>query len=111
MTDYVKVNTVSIFRQTYVIPLDSLQEENTDVELTHKLAEEWANDAVTCENVEEFSQKWMGENIITTDILSEEEILKQFDKDNPELITEWDDQRKLSFINSWKVKTIEKPNG
>lgn len=104
MTKYVKVECVSMFRQTYMIPMEGLQETNPEVKLTDNLALEWAQDCVTTEEVEEFSQKWLGENIVDVDILSAEEVIKRFDRDNPELKTEWDKERKLKFINSWKVK-------
>lgn len=87
-----------------MIPMEGLQETNPEVKLTDNLALEWAQDCVTTEEVEEFSQKWLGENIVDVDILSAEEVIKRFDRDNPELKTEWDKERKLKFINSWKVK-------
>ena len=46
MTEYVKVNTVSIFRQTYVIPVEELQKENTEIDILQDPAKqiEWAED-------------------------------------------------------------------
>jgi hypothetical protein len=103
MKKYVKVECVSTFRQTYVIPMDGLQDLNTEVKLNDQLAQEWAMDCITTEQATEFSQKWLGEQIVDTEVLDEEAVLKRFDRDNPELVKEWETERKLKFINSWLV--------
>jgi hypothetical protein len=101
MTEYVKVNTVSIFRQTYVIPVEELQKENTEIDILQDPAKqiEWAEDTVSTESADEFSQKWLGETITDTEILTKEQVLKLFDRDNPLPATEWDEERKLKFIH------------
>lgn len=102
---YVVVTVVSSFRQRYVIPTEELQKLNEEVELDELKAIEWAEDSVTCENVKEFSQQFLGENIIDTEIVDTDSMLKIFDKDNKYLSEGpdgWDRQRKLNFIHQWK---------
>lgn len=101
MTKYVKVDCVSTFRQTYMIPWDGLQETNPDVELNDKLAEEWASDTVVSEECNEFSQKYLGEQISSIDIITEDEMIEAFDKDNPLLISEWSRERKIAYVANW----------
>lgn len=99
MTKYAVVTTVSQFRLRYVIPMDQLQNLNTEapVEL------EWAEDCVTCNEVKEFSQKHLGETIVDTVEMSEEEILEFFDADNAYL-SGWTQEQKLNWIRDWKDK-------
>lgn len=99
MTKYAVVTTVSQFRLRYVVPMDQLQNLNTEapVEL------EWAEDCVTCNEVKEFSQKHLGETIVDTVEMSEEEILEFFDADNAYL-SRWTREQKLNWIRDWKDK-------
>jgi len=106
---YAVVTTTSSFRQRYVIPLDELQKLNEDVELSPATAVEWAEDSVTCEEVKEFSQSFLGEQIIDTFVLDEERMLQLFDRDNKYLSEGpdgWDTERKLKFIRDWKEKNL-----
>ena len=83
MTEYVKVSCVSMFRQTYMIPVDELQQENTEIDILQDPAKqiEWAEDSVSSESVDEFSQKWLGETITESSILTTDQVLDLFDKD------------------------------
>lgn len=101
MKKYVKVECVSTFRQTYMIPWDGLQETNPDVELNDKLALEWASDTVVSEECNEFSQKYLGEQINSIDIINEDQMIASFDKDNPALISEWSRERKIAYVEKW----------
>ena len=102
MTKYIKVDCVSTFRQTYMIPWDELQKTNPDVKLNEELAEQWASDTVTMEECNEFSQKYLGEQISSVNIITEDEMIAAFDKDNPYLITEWSREEKIGFVSKWK---------
>jgi hypothetical protein len=105
-SDYVVVDTVSMFRQRYIIPREELQKLNEDVKLTEKLAKEWASDSVTTEEVKEFSQRWLGETITNVDIVDTEKVLKLFKEDNEELSEEWSQAKQLDYINDWKDKPV-----
>lgn len=100
---YVVVSTVSQFRQRYCIPVSKLQELNTDIDITDnpKFQVEWANDSVTAEEIKEFSQHWMGEQIVDTFILDEERALQLFDRDN-EYLSTWTKEKKLEWISDWR---------
>lgn len=102
---YVVVTTVSQFRQRYVVPVSELQKTNPDVDIMSEgpmgKPIEWANDSVTCENVQEFSQKWIGEQIVDTFLLDEERIINVWDRDN-DYMKDWTRQQKLEFIHNWK---------
>ena len=78
---------------------------NTDVDITSnpKLQIEWLEDSVTAEEVKEFSQKWLGEQIIDTYILDVERILNLFDRDN-DYLAEWEKEQKLKWIHEWEEK-------
>ena len=110
MKKYVKVECVSTFRQTYMIPWDGLQETNPDVKLNEALAKEWASDTVTCEQCNEFSQKYLGEQISSVDIITEDEMIAAFDKDNPLLISEWSREKKIDFVSKWDAVPTKRPS-
>lgn len=95
--EYVVVTCVSTFRNRYVIPVDELQNLNPD----EPVDPSWALDEVTMENVKEFSQRHVGEQIIDAQVVKEPEILQFFDADN-DYLAEWDESQKLQWIRDWK---------
>lgn len=99
---YVVVTTVSTFRHRYVIPMDELQALNPEVPVNP----EWALDLVTCEDIEEFSQQHIGEQIVDMVEKSEDEILELFDKDN-DYLKDWDRDYKIKHIRNWKAQWKE----
>lgn len=100
---YVVVTCVSTFRERYCVPVSELQKLNPDVDITNDPAKqiEWANDSVTMEEVKEFSQSHLGEQILDTFILDEERVLQLFNRDN-DYLADWTDQEKIDFIHNWK---------
>jgi hypothetical protein len=68
-TNWVLVETVSMYRMRYVVecPVDH---------------PEYALDTVTAEQAKEFSQSHIGETIISSRVISEEEALAMCDVDN-----------------------------
>lgn len=94
---YVVVTAISTFRHRYVVPLDELQSLNPDSPVNP----EWALDCVTCQEVEEFSQYHMGEQISDWEVLNEEDLLKLFDKDNSYLAG-WSREQKINHIRNWR---------
>lgn len=103
---YVVLTAVSSFRQRYVVPISEVQKWNEEVKATDKLSEQWVAEAVDGEEINEFSQKWIGEQVLDSTILEEEEILALWQKDNPD-VTETDIpmSRRLSMIRNWKADT------
>ena len=93
---YAVVTVISTYRIRYAIPMDELQNLNT--EATATLA--WADDCVTCEEVEEFSQKHLGETIVDTVEMSQEDVLTLFDEDN-DYLKGWSEQQKINHIHKW----------
>jgi len=91
---YAVVTTVHTFKHRYVISEDRLQSLNEDdpVEL------EWANDTVLMEEIDEFSQKSLGETIVDCDWMEEDAVLELFDKDN-DYLSNWTRDQKLTWIN------------
>jgi len=95
--EYVVVTAISSFRQRYVIPVDELQKLNPD----EPVDPSWALDCVTCQEVKEFSQRHVGEQIIDAQVVKEKEILQFFDADN-DYLSKWDEEFKLAWIKNWK---------
>lgn len=100
---YVVVTAISSFRQRYAIPVSKLQELNIDVDITSDIPKqiEWAKDSVTMEEVKEFSQHWLGEQISDAMILDEERVLNLFDRDN-DYLKDWTKDKKLEWLTNWK---------
>lgn len=93
---YAIVTAISSYRMRYAIPMEDLQNLNKDA----KVELEWAADSVTCNEVEEFSQQWLGEQIIDVQELDEEQMLELFDKDN-DYLKNWSRDQKLNHIKNW----------
>jgi len=104
-SDYVVVDTISVFKQRYIIPREEVERFNEEVVCTEKLAKLWAHESVECEEVKEFSQRWLGETVTNIDIVDTPKVLGLFKDDNEELSQEWSQAKQLDYINDWKDKT------
>jgi hypothetical protein len=89
-TKLVLVETVSSFRMRYV------------VEIPEDASEEIAHDfALNSEDVKEFSQKHVGEEVTGSYTIDDMHLLRVFDRDNSYL-SSWNDAAKLeSVVNKW----------
>lgn len=96
---YVLIDTVQQFRISYCIPVDLLQQENPDGVFD---AIEWSKDSVTCRQVKEFSDQDIGETIVASRIISQDEMLEIFDKDN-DYLTDWSTEQKIAWVDDWKA--------
>ena len=103
MNDYVVVTAISSHRMRYVMHKDDLRKLNTDAQPTDKELLTWAMDSVTMQEVEEFSQWHIGEQIVDTLEMNEEEILNLFDTDN-DYLSKWDRGYKLQWIRRTLAK-------
>jgi len=74
MSKYVMVDAISQFRMRYVVEVPD------DAECDPI---EYAEDSVVCEDVKEFTQKHLGETIVSSREVTLEEAIKQFREDEP----------------------------
>ena len=93
MSKYVLVETISQFRQRYVI---EVPDNHNDGEFPCT-ATQWAEDTVAMEEMKEFSQFWLGEVITSSREISREEIVTLCDKDN-NYCQSWDDEKKIEVF-------------
>lgn len=100
---YVVTTVISTHRMRYAIPISAMSEEG-DMPLPTDQAITYIEDSVTMEEVEEFSQHWMGENIVDTFVLDKERVLNLYKRDNPHVVEVMDDQKILERIADWKIK-------
>ena len=77
------VETVAVFRMRYV------------VETNHP---DYAVDEVMVKEKGEFSQKYIGNNVLSVREITADEYLKIFDEDN-DYLKGWSEEQKLDFIN------------
>lgn len=86
---YVLVDAISSYRMRYAVGVpDDLPDDK---------AKEWAMDSVTCEEVEEFSQLHIGEQISSTRIIGDKEYIRQYDEDN-DYLRSWNDDMKKRCV-------------
>lgn len=104
-SDYIVIDTVSMFKQRYIVPREEVQKWNEEVKLTDKLAKQWAQESVEGEEVKEFSQRWLGETVTNVDFADTQKVLNLFKEDNERLSEEWTQAKQLDYINDWKDKT------
>jgi hypothetical protein len=93
MSKYVLVETISQFRQRYVI---EVPDDHNEKEFPCT-AEQWAEDTVTMEEMKEFSQFWLGEVITSSREITKEDIITLCDKDN-DYCKSWDDEKKIEVF-------------
>ena len=99
MSKFVLVEALTQYRIRYVVevPDDHMEREYPCPAIT------WAEDTVTMNEAQEFSQKWLGETIIGSRELTKEQVLQMCDEDN-EYCKSWSDEHKLGVF----VTDIEK---
>lgn len=93
MSKLILVEAISQFRQRYVI---EVPDDHNDGEFPCSDIQ-WAEDTVTMSEMKEFSQKWLGETIISSRKVSHEEVLDLCDEDN-EYCASWDDDKKIDVF-------------
>jgi bifunctional DNA-binding transcriptional regulator/antitoxin component of YhaV-PrlF toxin-antitoxin module len=95
-TQFVLVECISQFRERYVV------EVPTGIDKLGNDKAEWALDTVTMEEAVEFSQKHLGETIVSHRVISHDELIKLCDEDN-EYCKDWSDDKKIEvFVTEWK---------
>lgn len=87
------VDAVSSFRNSYIVRCEN---------------EEHAADTVTCNEAEEFSQEWLGEQISRVREITEEDYLILFNKDN-DYLKDWNAEQKKRFIHTVNYDEDPKP--
>jgi hypothetical protein len=92
-TEWVQVDCVASYRMRYMVEVP-------------KGKAEWALDTVVCQEAKEFSQEYLGEQIVSHRIVSQEEALELCDKDNS-YCESWTDDLK---IKNFFTKEGERPN-
>jgi hypothetical protein len=96
LTQWVLVECVSTFRERYMV------EVPVGVDNYGKDKSLWALDTVTMQEAKEFSQEHIGEQIISHRVVTKEEALELFDKDN-EYFKSWDEETKIkNHFTTWK---------
>lgn len=93
-TELVMVETVLSYRMRYCVEVP-------------KGKGEWALDTVTCEEAKEFSQKFIGEDIISHRTITEEEALNICREDNDYVQSWTDKQLKKAFFTLKKEEDEE----
>ena len=87
-TQWVLVETVSMFRERYMI------EVPVGVDMYGKDKTLWALDTVTMGEAKEFSQEHLGETIVTHHVVTKEDALAMCDKENG-YAKKWNDELKI----------------
>jgi hypothetical protein len=87
-TQWVLVDCVSTFRKRYMVEVPvGVDDYGNDKTL-------WALDTVTMEEAKEFSQEYIGEQIVSYRVVSYDEALALSDKEN-DYTTSWDNDTKI----------------
>lgn len=94
-TEFVMVECISTYRMRYMVEVPAGKTE-------------WALDIVTMEEAVEFSQKHIGEHIISHRVVTEEYVLSTCDIDN-DYAKSWSDEKKMEvFVTPWLEEEVEK---
>lgn len=95
-TQLVLVEAISTFRQRYLVEVPT----GTDQYGYDKTL--WALDTVTSEEAKEFSQKHLGETIVSHRVVTADEALQLCDEDN-DYCKNWSEENKINtFFTLWE---------
>jgi hypothetical protein len=86
--EFVIVEALHQYRMRYVVEVPIGQKE-------------WATDTVIMEEAKEFSQESLGETIISSRVIKEDEILKLCDEDN-DYVKTWNDEHKFNTFVTFR---------
>ena len=90
-TEWVLVECVSTFRQRYMVEVP-------------KGNSEWAMDTVVMNEAKEFSQEYLGEQIVSHRVVSKKKALAMCDVDN-DYAKNWDKEQKMkNFFTTWEFE-------
>ena len=88
---YAEITAMIKYRVRYIAEMDDDEESATPY-----------SDFVVCDQIEEFSQLYLGETIIDSRIITKDEVIAQFDADFTEnestIFLDWDDEHKLQNV-------------
>lgn len=87
-TEFVMVECIQSYRTRYIVEVP-------------KGRQEWAGDTVVMQEAKEFSQADMGEMIISSRIIKEDEIIPLCDEDN-DYTKSWNDKLKLKTFVTYR---------
>ena len=90
-TEWVLVECVSTFRERYVVEVP-------------KGKSKWALDTVTMEEANEFSQEHLGEQIVSSRVVTKEEAIRICDEDNDYTKAWTDEAKEKAFFTPWTEK-------
>jgi hypothetical protein len=99
-TQLVLVECVSMFRMRYLVEVP-IGTDNYGYD-----KKDWALDTVTMEEAKEFSQHHIGENIVTSRVISKEEALVLCDQDN-DYASNWPEEQKIGQFFTMKEEHLE----
>lgn len=91
MSKYVLVETISQFRMRYVVEVPHDHNERGCSAIL------WAEDTVKLDEAKEFSQKHIGELILSSHEITSEHIITMCDQDN-EYCASWDREKKMEVF-------------
>lgn len=90
------VESLSTFHMRYLVEADSKEEAN-------KIVKESIEDSDCC--LSEFSQRHLGEEILSVYKIKEKAAIKQFRKDN-DYLAKWEDERIAGFMVANKASNL-----
>jgi len=93
VSKFVLVDCIAQYRMRYIIEVP----DNHNEQEYPCSAEQWALDTVTSEEMQEFSQLYLGETIVSSREITKEEIVPLCDIDN-EYCKSWDDDKKIKVF-------------
>ena len=88
-TKYAIVTVISSYRTRYAVPVK-------DEDFNFKTVER-VKTMVADEEVDEFSQLWLGEQIIDAQVVDQQQMLDMFDVEN-EYLKGWSTKQKIDFV-------------
>ena len=87
--EYVLVECIGTFHMRYMVEVPEGKSE-------------YALDTVALNDAKEFSQQYLGEQIISKRVLTKKEVLELCDEDNPYSKAWTKDHKLKSFVTEWK---------
>lgn len=91
--EYVMVTTIQTFRHRYIVPVSALPDDG--VSPTSDVM-----DMVTLDEVKEFSQEFLGEQIIDGVLTDQDKVLEMIDQEQP-WIKCWTKEQKIDYMDAW----------
>lgn len=96
---YAVITTVSMFKVRYVVDEDKVHAFDNKAPIDDQKLLDWSEKSVMEDELDDFSQIFLGETVLERNIMEEEEVIELFYRDNKHA-ADWDTEQVKKYMSN-----------